>query len=217
MRNYLVLLLVLGCAGEPEANATAEAPGTADRATAVRHETAMARSEGDTVRPAGGPEIGSRAAAVTVLRDYYDALSEHDYARAYGHWADGGAASGQSFDAFRRGYAQTASVEVEIGEPGRIDPAAGSRYVQIPVEIRATTTGGAAQCFRGSYTLVRAVATGATAEQRHWHIYSADIEPCSAAGEGRGSSIGSMPSRWRAARVAHAGFTVRSSLHTIAS
>lgn len=177
IRNYTMLLFVLGCAGEPPANATGDAVGNTDRESAVRAEEGVIRRE-DTVRLAGGPEIGSREAAVAVLGDYYDAIADHDYARAYTHWADGGAASDQSFEAFRRGYAQTASVEVEIGEPGRIDPAAGSRYVQIPIEIRATTTEGTVQCFRGSYTLVRAVVTGASAEQRRWHLYWADVEPC---------------------------------------
>ena len=65
-----------------------------------------------------------------------------------------------------------------MGEPGRIEGAAGSRYIRIPVEVRATTADGAAQCFRGSYTLRRGVVPGATEEVRRWRIYSAELREC---------------------------------------
>src|SRR5690606_21398974 len=137
-------------------------------------------------------------AAAAVIRDYYAAIAARDYARAYGHWSDGGAASGQSFEQFRAGFAETASVTADVGAPGRVEGAAGSRYVSVPVEVRATTTAGAAQCFRGTYTLRRAVVPGATAEQRRWHIASADIRPCagspapgSGAGPGADANTGS--------------------------
>ncbi len=113
--------------------------------------------------------------AVAVVRTYYDAIDAQDYERAYGYWGGDGAASGQTFDEFRNGFAQTASVEVEIGDPGRIEPAAGSRYIEVPVRIQAVTTAGQAQRFRGAYVLRRSVVTGATGEQRQWHLYAADI------------------------------------------
>jgi hypothetical protein len=71
-------------------------------------------------------------------------------------------------------------VTAQVGAPGRVEGAAGSRYVSVPVEVHATTTAGAAQCFRGTYTLRRAVVPGATVEQRRWHIASADLRPCAA-------------------------------------
>ncbi|HEX6939443.1 MAG TPA: hypothetical protein VF158_08525 [Longimicrobiales bacterium] len=134
----------------------------------------------------GAQDPGSAEAAAAVVRDYYAAIAAGDYARAYAHWADGGAASGQSFDEFRRGFARTASVRAVVGRPGRIEGAAGSRYVAIPVEICATTTDGAAQCFRGTYTLRRAVVPGASEEMRRWHIYSADIARCRPGAGGSG-------------------------------
>ena len=113
-----------------------------------------------------------------MIRDYYAAIAARDYARAYAHWGDGGAASGQSFEQFRAGFAETAAVAADVGAPGRVEGAAGSRYVSVPVEVHATTTAGAAQWFRGTYTLRRAVVPGATEEQRRWHIASADMRPC---------------------------------------
>jgi len=71
--------------------------------------------------------------------------------------------------------ARTASVRAEVGVPGEIGAAAGSRYVEIPVKIAATTTDGASQAFSGVYTLRRSVVDGATAEQRAWRIASAKV------------------------------------------
>lgn len=121
------------------------------------------------------PDSGSAAAAVAVVRDYYAAIDARDYRRAYRAWEQEGAASGQSFDAFRHGFDSTRSVAVQLGTPSRIEGAAGSRYVTVPVQVTARTAGGAVQHFAGTYTLRRAVVTGATPEQRTWHIYSAKV------------------------------------------
>lgn len=115
------------------------------------------------------------AAAADVVRRYYAAIDAKDYRDAYDLWGDGGRASGQTFSEFRAGFAGTANVAVDIGTPGRIDPAAGSRYVDVPVVVRAVTRGGEPQRFEGKYSLRRTVVDGSTPEQRRWHIYSADV------------------------------------------
>ena len=117
----------------------------------------------------------SAEGAANVVRAYYRDINERRYEHAYRLWASDGAASGKSLDAFRDGFRNTASVGVELGTPGPIGAAAGSRYVEIPVRITAVTTGGARQRFNGSYTLRRAVVDGATAEQRSWRIHSARV------------------------------------------
>lgn len=119
----------------------------------------------------------SPVAAAQVIRDYYQAINQREFERAYHQWGDGGAASNQTLDEFRRGYDQTDHVAVEIGQPGRIDPAAGSRYIDIPVTITATMKNGPVQHFSGTYTLRRSVVDGATPEQRTWHFHMADIIP----------------------------------------
>ena len=116
-----------------------------------------------------------------VIRDYYQAINQRDFERAYHAWGDGGANSNQTIDEFRRGYDQTDHVVVEIGQPGRIDAAAGSRYIDIPVEITATMKNGQVQHFSGSYSLRRTVVEGSTPEQQTWHFYTADIVPTDAA------------------------------------
>ena len=128
--------------------------------------------------PAEPPEPSSPDSAAAIVRDYYAAVEGRDYARAYSLWSGDGAASGQTLDELRRGYAETESVGVEIGPPGRVEGAAGSRYVRLPVTVRATTRSGGRQCFRGTYTLRRSVVPGATAEQRLWRIASADLARC---------------------------------------
>ena len=62
-----------------------------------------------------------------------------------------------------------------MGEPGRVEGAAGSRYVEVPVTVRARTADGEEQVFEGSLTLRRAVVDGATPEQRRWRLYTADV------------------------------------------
>ena len=114
--------------------------------------------------------------AVQVIRNYYSAIDRRDYQQAYSAWDRDGAASHQSFKSFKQGFANTASVAVEVGEPGRLDGAAGSTYIEIPVTVTAVTKNGTRQRFRGSYVLRRVNdVPGSTPEQRRWHLYSAHI------------------------------------------
>ena len=113
--------------------------------------------------------------AVAVLREYYASIDAQDYAHAYGLWSDGGRSSGKSARQFAEGFADTTGVSVQIAPPGRIDAAAGSRYIRVPVTITATQRDGSSKRYAGTYTLRRAVVDGATPEQRAWHIASADI------------------------------------------
>lgn len=138
-------------------------------------------SAGDGVQPASPEPASSPAAeptsddAIAVVRGYYAAIDARQYARAYGLWSGGGSASGQSPEQFAAGFADTSDVVVEPGAPGRMDAAAGSRYIEVPVSVRATREDGSVHRYAGSYTLRRAVVDGASAEQRAWRIASADI------------------------------------------
>lgn len=113
--------------------------------------------------------------ALAVVHDYYAAISAGDFARAYALWSDGGRASGQTLGQFTAGFAQTASVEARTGTPGQVEGAAGSRYIDIPVTVRATQRDGNVLTYAGKYVLRRAVADGASAEQRTWRIASAEL------------------------------------------
>ena len=122
--------------------------------------------------PAGEP---SPMDAVAVLHDYYAAIGARDYARAHALWSGGGGASGQTLEQFAAGFESTASVAFEPGTPGRIDPGAGSRYIEIPASIIATREDGSVHRYLGEFTLQRAVVDGASPEQRAWRIAAADI------------------------------------------
>jgi hypothetical protein len=113
--------------------------------------------------------------AVAAVRDYYAAIDARQYARAYALWSGGGNASGQTPQQFAGGFADTVQVAVETQAPGRVDAAAGSRYIEVPVAIRATHADGSVHRYVGAYVLRRAVVDGASAEQRAWRIASADL------------------------------------------
>lgn len=113
--------------------------------------------------------------AVAVVREYYAAIDSSSFARAYRLWSDGGVAAGQSPQQFADSFAATAAHSVEFMTPGRIDAAAGARYVEIPVAVEVTRRDGVVQRFAGAYTLRRTVADGASDEQRAWRIVSADL------------------------------------------
>ena len=117
----------------------------------------------------------SPTSPVAVIQTYYAAISARKFRQAYGLWGRNGAASGQTFGDFTAGFKETESVTVKVGQPGRVEGAAGSRYVTVPVTISAVTTGGQTQRFTGSYTLRRTVVDGSTAKQRRWQLFSADI------------------------------------------
>ncbi|MDF5725851.1 MAG: hypothetical protein PUP91_36485 [Rhizonema sp. PD37] len=115
----------------------------------------------------------SESDAVQVIRDYYSAINRRDYKQAYSILSG---ATHQSFEQFKQGFANTKSTTVKIGKPGDINGAAGSLYIEIPVNVTATTKNGTRQSFRGNYVLRRVNnVPGSTAEQRRWHIYSAKI------------------------------------------
>lgn len=175
-----VLVLAGSCRGAdrppaPAGSATADAPVSTRPASAPQPGAPQGSA------PAPAPIVSARSsgddggAAAAVVRAYYDAIQSRDYRRAYGLWEDAGRASGQSFDAFRRGFAETASVELTVGAPGRVEGAAGSRYVDVPVAVTAVQRDGTVRRFRGRYTLRRAVVPGATDAERHWHLYAARV------------------------------------------
>lgn len=134
----------------------------------------LAGNSADSGAPAFPGEPGVQD-AVAVVREYYAAIDRSNFAHAYRLWSDGGVAAGQSPQQFADSFAATAAHSVEFMTPGRIDAAAGARYVEIPVAIEATGRDGAVKRFAGAYTLRRTVADGASAEQRAWRIVSADL------------------------------------------
>ncbi|MDR6993008.1 hypothetical protein [Luteimonas sp. 3794] len=127
-----------------------------------------------------GPEPTPEEAAA-VIRTYYAAINAVDYARAYALWSDGGRASGQSPEQFAAGFGDTSVVMVDIGTPGAVEAAAGSRFIEVPVSLRAQQINGSSRRFEGRYVLRRAMVDGANDAQRTWRIASADLREVSSA------------------------------------
>ncbi len=126
------------------------------------------------------PSVATTDTSLTparVVRRYYEAIQSRDYDAAYALWGQSGQASGKNRADFAAGFAQTAQVHATVSDSVRMEGAAGSQYATVPVVVDATLRDGTRQHFEGTYTLRRAMVDGATAEQRRWHIYSADLKP----------------------------------------
>lgn len=112
-----------------------------------------------------------------LVRRYYGAIQARKYDSAYFLWGQSGQASGHTRDSFAAGFAQTRDVRALVSDSVQLDGAAGSQYATVPVVVDAILRNGTRQHFEGTYTLRRAMVDGATAEQRRWHIYSANLKP----------------------------------------
>jgi hypothetical protein len=154
---YLLFLLAL-------AACRARRPSTGDADTGAAPPAAAEA-------PAEAAADTAVAAALAVLRGYYAALNAREYARAYDAWGDDGPPGRPTRAAFAAGFAATDSAHVVLGTPGRVEGAAGSRYLSVPVTVHAFERGGREVEYEGTYTLRRTVVPGAGAAARRWHLY----------------------------------------------
>jgi hypothetical protein len=117
-----------------------------------------------TVAPSATSE--SEPAAIQTVLDYYDAINQRAYDRAYHLWAQNGAASQQTFDQFAKGFDGTTQVSVQIG---RTSAQGGAVTVPIAIAsvVEVTNQEQQVRRFQGSYT----VQLGANG----WRLASAKI------------------------------------------
>lgn|SRR5690348_2585248 len=149
------LVVVQACRGAPR--------HAADSTSAEPSATATSHSIADSTQPAD------------IVRRYYAAIGARDFPSAYALWGQDGEESGKTLRQFTDGFGNTASARVTVGDSTRVGAAAGSQYATVPVTVDATLRDGRQQHFVGTYTLRRAMVDGATASQRRWHIYKADL------------------------------------------
>jgi hypothetical protein len=182
---HLSILIVLavftaGCGGLTGQNITVNAVEPKATPTLLTSPAAASPSASPTMLPTpdGSTEESSGDQEIAaVIRQYYEAINRHEYQRAFDLWSGKGEASKQTFDDFRNGFAETAHVNAVIDEKHiEVEGAAGSQYATVPVTISAKMSGGRQQNYHGKYVLRRSMVDGATAEQRSWRIYSAEIE-----------------------------------------
>ncbi|MGY0611075.1 hypothetical protein [Luteimonas sp. A501] len=127
---------------------------------------------GAAAMPAQPSTEASAEHATAAVRAYYDAISAGDFNRAYAAWSDGGRSSGRTPEQFASAFQDTRVIRVSIGAPGRVEGAAGSRYVEVPVTITSRGADGREQRQAGSFAMRSSVVEGAVPG---WHIVSADL------------------------------------------
>ena len=93
--------------------------------------------------------LDNRSSAEELVRSLYNAVNNHDYARAFDYFAT---PPTKDFAIFQAGYQHTARVDVITGEITG-DGAAGSTYLSVPTIIKATDDKGTTKIFTGCYTI----------------------------------------------------------------
>jgi membrane-bound inhibitor of C-type lysozyme len=130
----------------------------------------------------------SAQGAANVVQIYFASIEGGKYAAARALWGNNGDDSKLSQAAFAASFAKYKEYHANIGGPGEIEGAAGSRYVSVPVQVYARLKDGRPEYRTGTIVLRRTVVDGSTPEQRKWHIYSADLKPAPGKGTKPGAN-----------------------------
>jgi hypothetical protein len=178
-------LLLAACQPPPQDPATRSEPAAAP--AQPRHTAPAAPAsapaaaapdvkDGIALDAAAATAPADAATAVALVQAYYAAINAKDYARAYAMWSDDGKASGQTAAQFASGYASTEQVQVRVGTPGNAEGAAGSRYLEVPIQVDSTRSDGEHRRYAGHFVLRAVMADGAPDSTRQWHLYSAALQ-----------------------------------------
>ena len=178
MRAAMLLLAVLlaGCG---------EGPHPADGA--AKPEPAGASAEGNDAASGAPGDNGSAAeptpsaegdaeGAKAVAEAYFEAIAAGRFGEAWRLLGEDGRPDGASEAAFAAAFADYAEYQAKLGTPGRVEGAAGSLWVEVPVRVRGRMRDGATLDKRGAVVLRRCNAVpGCTPEQRRWRIEAENI------------------------------------------
>ncbi len=167
---FLLLLSLVAC--EPRRSPAAESSADSSRSSASPVESATPWRADGGVRADADTTV---ATALAVLRGYYSALDARDYQAAYAAWDGDGPPGHPTRAAFAARRAATDSAHLELGTPGRVEGAAGSRYLSVPVTVRDFEHGGHETTYTGTYILRRTVVPGASPASERWHLYRAAL------------------------------------------
>ena len=115
----------------------------------------------------------SAQGAANVVQTWFALLESGRAAEGKGAWRDPAAA-----DAFLKSLGDPREVHAQIGAPGDIEGAAGSLFVEVPVQVYGRARDGAPFSRIGAATLRRVNdVPGSTPDQRSWHIESIAVRP----------------------------------------
>lgn len=118
----------------------------------------------EPAKPGGAQE------AATVLETYYALIEAGKYREA---WKLRWSKPGDKPDAFVESFGKYETYHANVGAPSQPQGAAGSLYVEVPVQTYGKLKGGKAFSSAGNVTLRRVnKVPGATAEELKWRIYS---------------------------------------------
>ncbi len=117
--------------------------------------------------------LDNRSDAQSLVRSYYNAINQHDYARAYDYFANPPA---KDFATFQKGFGDTAHVDVLTGDVSG-EGAAGHTYFSVPTAIRAKGTDGKFKYFAGCYTVVAVNGAIQDPPARPYQIDKASLKP----------------------------------------
>jgi hypothetical protein len=153
------------------ANTTTNIASTPATADAAPSSVAVAQSSPVEQGPAA-QEYENLTSPVDLLASYYNAVNRQEYERAYSYWQ----APPNDYDSFAAGYADTASVQLIVQPPTRIEGAAGSVYVEIPTVLIAQHNDGSAHTFAGCIVTRKSnLHPPDIPEEDVWHLYQALI------------------------------------------
>lgn len=110
---------------------------------------------------------------VELLASYYNAINRREYERAWQYWETPPGA----FAEFRRGYADTVSVQLIVQPPTVIHGAAGSLYVEVPTVLVARERDGSEHLYAGCYVARRSNLRAPDQIGQAWRIYKAHLKP----------------------------------------
>ncbi|RMD49870.1 MAG: hypothetical protein D6832_00885 [Alphaproteobacteria bacterium] len=101
---------------------------------------------------AGPAYLDDRSTPEAVIHSLYNAVTLHDYPRAWSYFDEG---SRPDYELFAAGYSDTERVRVKTGVP-REEGAAGTTWWAVPTVIEAERRDGSRAVFAGCYVLNKA-------------------------------------------------------------
>lgn len=153
----------------PAANGATSAAGTAAGLPGV---PAVGTGDAGAAASAENAPVAPEEAA-DIVRQYHAEIDRGAFDRAYALWADGGAASGQTAEAFASGLRDTVNIAADVRAPTGLRSGTGVQYIEVPVAVSVQYRDGRQRRLEGAYLLKRSTLPGATDTQRRWRISSA--------------------------------------------
>lgn len=156
--------------GPAPVSAPQSAPPAA-AASVAKADPAVAEKSAEPAPPAAAGK-GAEAAAAAA-RHYYALIEGGKLTEAWALRTESDTASPAARDVFTAYFADYREYHATVGTPSDVQGAAGSLYVEVPVQTYGVRKDGKPFTSAGTITLRRSNdVPGSTAAQRRWRIYS---------------------------------------------